>query len=156
MNMSKEKRNRIYIIIGSFVFVWIFLFMANFLRENNNSTNVEQASIEAFQASGTGRYTTLSGAPMVTPPEGGNDFAGFLVTLYQWGISIAVILSVLYIIFGGIRYMTTDSISGKSEGKETIKSALIGLILALSAWLILYTINPQLISLEITSSPGAN
>ena len=46
---------------------------------------------------------------------------------------------------GAIQYMTTDAISGKEEGKERITKALLGLLLAVGAWLILSTINPDLL-----------
>src|SRR3990167_6609577 len=65
---------------------------------------------------------------------------GFFILL----IMIAGGLAVLKIIFGGIQYMSTDAFSGKSEAKTTIEHAIWGLILAISAWLILNTVNPDL------------
>jgi hypothetical protein len=41
--------------------------------------------------------------------------------------------------------MTTESISGKSGAKERIKNAIIGLLIALLIWIILNTINPNLL-----------
>jgi hypothetical protein len=50
---------------------------------------------------------------------------------------------------GGLKYVSTDAINGKSEGKEMIQQALIGLVLALMAVLILRQINPKLLSTEL-------
>src|SRR5690606_22709225 len=61
----------------------------------------------------------------------------------------AGILAVIMITLGGIQYMTTDAISGKTEGKAVITRALLGLMLALASWLILYTINPNILNFSL-------
>ncbi|MFA6227392.1 MAG: pilin [Candidatus Paceibacterota bacterium] len=74
-----------------------------------------------------------------------SNLSNFLRDIFNFGIAIAVVLSVVMISWGGILYMTTDSWSGKEDGKEKIENALYGLALALVSWLILYTINPALV-----------
>lgn len=64
-------------------------------------------------------------------------------------IGVATALAVLQIIIGGIQYMTTDAFSGKSSAKDTIQNAIIGLFLAMGAYLILYTINPRLVQFNL-------
>jgi hypothetical protein len=64
-------------------------------------------------------------------------------------IGLATGLAVMMIIFGGIKYMSTDAFTGKSEAKETIQNAIWGLFLIISAWLILYTINPKLVEFNL-------
>jgi hypothetical protein len=64
-------------------------------------------------------------------------------------IGIAGGLAVLMIIFGGIKYMSTDAFGGKSEAKATIEHAIWGLLLAMSAWLILNTVNPKLVNFDL-------
>jgi hypothetical protein len=54
------------------------------------------------------------------------------------------------IMFGGIKYMSTDAFSGKSEARGTIENAIWGLVLAISAWLILNTINPNLTNFNLS------
>lgn len=73
------------------------------------------------------------------------NLGDFLSQVFNFGIAIAVALSVVMITLGGIQYMTTDSWNKKEEGKERIRNALYGLGLALVSWLILYTINPNLV-----------
>ena len=48
--------------------------------------------------------------------------------------------------------MSTDAIQGKSAGKERIKNAIFSLVLIIAAWLILYTINPNLLTLNLNIS----
>ena len=44
------------------------------------------------------------------------------------------------IAYAGIKYMLSDVITQKSDAVQMIKNAVGGLLLALCAWLILYTI----------------
>ncbi len=73
------------------------------------------------------------------------DFTSYLNGLVKILIGVAASLAVIFITIGGVQYITTDSLTGKESGKETINNALLGLLLALASWLILYTINPDLV-----------
>lgn len=64
-------------------------------------------------------------------------------------IAIAGGLAVIMIIYGGIKYMSTDAFGGKQEAKDIIQNAIWGLLLAMSAWLILNTINPELVKFNL-------
>lgn len=89
-------------------------------------------------------------AKSVLPGVGDNpDFFSLVKALINILIAIAAMLAVVFITIGGLQYMTTDSISGKEDGKENIKNAILGLLLALISWLILYTINPSLVKFEV-------
>src|SRR3989338_2557786 len=70
----------------------------------------------------------------------------YITGIFTLIIAIAGLLAVIAIIFGGIKYMSTDAFTGKSEAKATIEHAIWGLLLAVSAWLILNTINPNLVN----------
>jgi hypothetical protein len=82
---------------------------------------------------------------IVEAGRSGSNLGAFLNKVFQWGISLAVALALIMIIWGGIEYMTTDSWSGKDDGKTKIQNAFYGLGLALISWLLLYTINPCLV-----------
>ncbi len=73
------------------------------------------------------------------------SLGAYLGLIFNFGIAIAVVLTLIMIIWGGIMYMTTDSWEGKNDGKAKITNALWGLGLALISWLLLYTINPALV-----------
>lgn len=72
------------------------------------------------------------------------DIGSFFNAAFRLGLIIAATLAVVMITLGGIEYMTTDSISKKSGGREKIQNAIIGLLIALLIWIILETINPNL------------
>jgi len=78
-----------------------------------------------------------------------HDLALFLSQVFQFGLAVAAALAVIMIVWGGIKIMTTDSWLGKSEGKQTIYNAIWGLLLALVSWLILYTINPNILIFKL-------
>lgn len=86
-------------------------------------------------------------------PETGTSLNNFLPNLFTFIIGLAGILSVVMITYGGFKYATTDAWQGKSEGKEIIKNAFIGLAITLGAWIILNTINPNLLNLELLIEP---
>ncbi len=63
-------------------------------------------------------------------------------------IGIVGLAAVVMIIFAGVQYMTTEAIGKKSDAKERITQALIGLVIALGIFVILSTINPDLLDVD--------
>lgn len=81
---------------------------------------------------------------------------GFLKGLFNVLIMLAGILAFIMLVIGGITYATADAIMGKADGKAMILNAILGLIIALGAWVILNTINPNLASNLTITIPKAN
>ena len=75
--------------------------------------------------------------------------ANFLNNLYKYLIGLAAILAVIEIIWGGLEISTQDSVSKKSDGKERITQAILGLILVLSPVLVFSIINPSILNLSL-------
>ena len=101
-------------------------------------------------------YELLAPIPLNGPDAGNTTVTttkDYLPGLVKLVIAIAGALAVVRIIFGGIKYMSTDAFTGKEEAKGTISNALWGLGLVMSAWLILYTINPKLVEINLTIPP---
>lgn len=100
-------------------------------------------------------YELLVPLPGIETTEGSGKTtaAAYIPGLFALIIGIAGVLAVIKIIFGGIQYMSTDAFTGKSEAKATIQNALWGLLLAVSAWLILNTINPDLVNFDLNITP---
>src|SRR3989338_2415016 len=84
--------------------------------------------------------------------EGGSDALGkYLNAMIKLFIGICAVLAVIMIVLGGIEYMTSELPGNKESGKKKITQAIFGLLLALGAWLILYTINPDLLKTDLSS-----
>lgn len=78
-----------------------------------------------------------------------SDFSEYIKYLYLFGLAIVGVVAMLFIIIGGIRYMAAaGNQTAISEAKSQITAAILGLVLVLTSWLILNTINPELVSLK--------
>lgn len=110
-------------------------------------------------------YTLLSPfkCPENTPGcVGGEDFltidttqdkplGAYLNLMIKVFIGICAVLAVIMVVIGGLEYMTSELISSKEHGKERIRNAIVGLFLAISAWTLLYQINPDLLDTSLSS-----
>ncbi|PIP26414.1 MAG: hypothetical protein CO140_02200 [Candidatus Moranbacteria bacterium CG_4_9_14_3_um_filter_40_7] len=82
-----------------------------------------------------------------------NDFATFVSNLYKFGIWTVGICALIMIVIGGYMYAASGGNNASMEkAKGFITDALIGLILALLAYLILYTINPELVKAKMAAA----
>jgi hypothetical protein len=71
---------------------------------------------------------------------------GSASSLLNWAIGIGSVVALGVIIYGGILYTASaGNASLKGDAKEWIKAAVYGLLLLLSAYLILNTINPAIL-----------
>ena len=114
------------------------------------------------QSASNPTYTLLAPLPCIVG-TGNTCTAGSTITsiniqsyasyLFKFLIALAIFLTVVRIIFGGFKYMTVESVTGKSDAKEIIENALWGLLCALASYLILYTIDPRLVSINLVSVP---
>lgn len=73
----------------------------------------------------------------------------FIQNFYLFALGAAGVLTVGMIIVGGIYYSVSGAVDQKSKGKEIIMGALWGLLLLLSAYVILRTVNPKLVELSL-------
>lgn len=78
-----------------------------------------------------------------------NGFSGYLNAIYVMAISAAALLAVVKIIIAGVRYMLSDIVTSKETAKKDIRTALLGLIIIISAVLILNVINPKLTNFDL-------
>lgn len=88
-------------------------------------------------------YTLLAPiGKLVTAPENIGDYFNII---FKIAIGLCAALAVIMIVIGGVQYMGDESIFGKTEAKSRITSAILGLLIALGAYAILNTINPDLL-----------
>ena len=96
-------------------------------------------------------FQPLSGQGIegLTDSETTESLGSLLSSLYELMISIAAVLAVVMIFYAGFKYTISSSESGKTDAKNRIIAALGGLALALSSWLLLSTINPELVNVDL-------
>ena len=96
-------------------------------------------------------YELLAPIPGVVPGNVvGPDFnlGNYVNNLIKVLIGLASAMAVFMIVFGGIEWMMSDSFISKGEGKKKILNAIKGLVLLLGSYLILITINPDLVTID--------
>jgi hypothetical protein len=91
-------------------------------------------SLTEFDTKGTGQLGT---------------YLNLGITLF---IGLCAVAAVVMITIAGIEYSTAELVSNKAAAKDKIQNALLGLLLALCSWLILNTINPDLLRTDFEIS----
>jgi hypothetical protein len=97
-------------------------------------------------------FQPLVGIPGITSTDG-LTFSEYVNALYILSISLAALIAVVKIIFAGVKYMFTDIVTQKGEALQDIRGTLFGLLIVISASLILSTINPALGDLSTFDDP---
>ena len=83
--------------------------------------------------------------------------AGWVASFYSFALIISGILAFGAAVYGGVLYATSaGNASKQSEGRSWIWSALIGLLLLGGAYIILKTINPNLVKLQNPALSSVN
>jgi len=131
-------KNLLKILIITFC-ISASLFTLNVYAQTQNSQYVPLEQLP-------GLSTTVNGKPTI-------NLAEYLPNLVKLAIGLAAALSVIYIIIGGFKYISTDAIFEKKEGKETITNAVWGLLLAISSVVILNTISPKILNVNLKIEP---
>ncbi len=132
-------------------------------RKNTATVFVTGSGIGFFAPTAyaaTACYTML--APIGTfTPTGCYTLKDYLEGIFTTAIGIAGLLAVIMIVACGVKLTASGSAGARSEAKECIYNAIFGVLIAIGSWLLLNTINPQLLKndAEITvmaSSTGVS
>lgn len=107
---------------------------------NNNSTTPSGGSA---QNSGS-YYQNQELIPGQEKPTG--DFLEYMQALINFGYAAIGILALFMLTIGAYQYlMAAGNIAKVDSAKETVSSALLGLAVGVLSWIILNTINPNLV-----------
>jgi hypothetical protein len=94
-------------------------------------------------------FVPLTGLPGVTDQPQSTTLAGYLNALFRIAIGLGALVGVVKITLAGIKYMSSDAFSSKEEAKKDITSTLLGLLIMLSTFVILNTIYPNILNLNV-------
>lgn len=87
------------------------------------------------------------------PADGPINLSQYVVGLYNFLLSIVGIVAVMMLIIGGMKYIAAaGNASVISDAKDTIWNAILGLLLALLSWVIVSTINPDVLYIKHPAS----
>lgn len=98
-----------------------------------------------------------SNSPVFSRFYESGDLTGLINAAFLFAISAGGILAVLQIARGGFIYMGSADMWGeKAQAKGIIRDAIVGLLLLLSVYIILFQINPDIVSLKVLQTMQAN
>ncbi|MFZ5364323.1 MAG: pilin [Patescibacteria group bacterium] len=73
----------------------------------------------------------------------------YIAAIYKYAIGIVGVLAGIMIVIGGLLWLTAGGAADRvSTAKSFIESSLVGLVIALTSYLLLYVINPNLVGFE--------
>jgi dolichyl-phosphate-mannose--protein O-mannosyl transferase len=79
-----------------------------------------------------------------------SSFPDLIKYIYTFALGICGIVALVSIVFGAAQYALSAGDSSKAgDAKDRITQALLGIVILLFAYLILYTINPDLVNLKL-------
>lgn len=94
----------------------------------------------------TGQQITTAGPIITTGQQGATNPSGYLANLYKWLLGAVGISALFAFVMGGVLYMFSGTNLTKVEqAKGWIWNGLGGIVLAAISYLLLYTINPDLV-----------
>lgn len=123
------------------------IFIYNGIRENTLPKGQDPVVASAIDTSKpyNGDYTLLAPIGNTTKIDAKTTIGDYLNLIFKIGIGLLIALSVIMLVVHGIQYMGDESIFGKTEAMSSIRATIGGLLLALGAYAILNTINPDLV-----------
>ncbi len=106
---------------------------------------------------GTCTYTPLEPLPTGdASAQNGKNFPAFVSGLFRVLLSFGALFAVVMLVVAGIGYMLSESALDIDKAKDRAKAALWGLLLLAGSWLILNTINPDLLKFQIVVPTNNN
>ncbi|MFA5183961.1 MAG: pilin [Patescibacteria group bacterium] len=83
--------------------------------------------------------------------------ARYIKAIYDYGLMIGGILAAIVLMGGGVLWLTSGGNDSKvTQAKELISGSITGLVILFSSWVILNTINPDLLQLQILKTKVIN
>lgn len=124
----------------SLLFIFITVLSLSFLSRPHYS----------FAATASKDYQPLA---TITDPFGKpvdtTNFPAYLQSIYTIAIGAVFVMGVVIFIIAGFEKIGSESVFKKSDANSRMTSALIGLAIALGSYILLQTINPDLLKFNI-------
>ncbi len=117
-------------------------------NENGGAVGVKSVDIKPYNSD----YVLLAPIGNIYKMDKETTITDYLNIIFKLGIGLLIALSVIMLIVHGVQYMGDESIFGKTEAMHSMRSIIGGILLALGAWAILNTINPDLVKTQLDDS----
>ena len=96
-----------------------------------------------------GKQVDVGSLNQTTGVISSNLMQKYIAAIYNYGLAIVGILAAIMLMLGGVIWITSEGNQTRvGQAKSIIGSSLIGMILAFTAYMLLRTINPDLVTLN--------
>lgn len=75
--------------------------------------------------------------------------AQYINAAYKYMVTVVLIVAIVMVVYGGFRYLVGASMGDVKSGKKIIMDALGGMLIVLGAYMILNTVNPETLNLNV-------
>jgi hypothetical protein len=82
-----------------------------------------------------------------------SNLGDYVDAFYKWMLNAGIIIAIVFVMIGGLQYVMAGGHGSVDAGKTRIKNAVIGLVLLTFSYLILFTVNPSLVRLQVPQLP---
>ncbi len=114
-------------------------------EESSTSVYVEPGECTP---SGSGTKVICQRVQIIFTKSGSALLFGYIAMIYRWAAGVIGIVSVLFLVWGGIEIASAgDDTSKIDAAKKRITQSITGLVLLFMSAIILYTINPNFFTL---------
>ena len=95
----------------------------------------------------------IPGVTFTPPIEDGDDVvvpfaAQYISGIYRYLLGISTLVAIIVVIAGGFQYLWGQTQGGAEKGLTLIKDAIGGLVVLYASYIILWTVNPELVNLQ--------
>jgi len=116
------------------------------IEKNKPLYFVPQVTIPGTIKIGGGVFTVNEGQGISVD---GALLSRYIGVLFNWLIGVIGVIAVVYLGWGGMQWLAAaGSAESINKAKETIKDAIIGLVLVAGSYTMLFIINPQLVGFD--------
>lgn len=125
------------------------------MKKNRNKIFLVILVVLVFVSSWSLVLAQLKNQEKIPGAQPTQRFDQYLKDIVNFGFATIGILALWMIVIGAYQYLMAAGNIGKVDSaKETIGSAVFGLILGLCAWIILNKINPDLVNMNLSNISG--
>ena len=111
---------------------------------------VSAAGLTDCGPQGDGSYKLCTPIPGIDQQQ--TDFASFLRQLYRLSLMVAGTVVFVRVVYGGLLYTLSGVVDQKKHARDIIFWAFAGLALLMGSYVILYTINPAFVRVQLPTA----
>lgn len=138
----------------------LLLSMALFLLLSGGCAHAQTQPTQAasqFCTGGSCTYVPLEPLPYLPNQYGPqNSFASLMPGIFKLLIGAGAVIAVVMIVLGALTYMFSDIVGNKKKALDRIRGAMWAIVLLVSSYLILVTINPDLVKFNLNLNSTNN